>query len=95
MTYCNTIIGAVYLYEYDAGQAEILLGLQSNLRNITLLVCVFAVLVSVFLSRMVTQRMNNLLAAIHTFQEGHYNHRIQLKGKDQLAQNGRRVQPYD
>ena len=85
VTYCNTIIGAVYLYEYDAEQAEILLGLQSNLRNITLLVCVFAVLVSVFLSRMVTQRMNNLLAAIHTFQEGHYDHRIQLKGKDQLA----------
>lgn len=85
VTYCNTTIGAVYLYEYDAEQAEILLGLQSNLRNITLLVCVFAVLVSVFLSRMVTYRMNNLLAAIRTFQEGNYTHRIQIKGKDQLA----------
>lgn len=85
VTYCNTIIGSVYLYEYDAEQAEILLGLQSNLRNITLLVCVFAVLVSVFLSRMVTYRMNNLLAAIRTFQEGNYTHRIQINGRDQLA----------
>ena len=85
VTYCSTVIGAVYLYEYDTEQAEILLGLQTNLRNITLLVCVFAVLVSVLLSRMVTYRMNNLLAAIHTFQEGNYTHRIQIKGKDQLA----------
>ena len=85
VTYCSTVIGAVYIYEYDSEQAEILLGLQSNLRNITLLVCVFAVLVSVLLSRMVTRRMNDLLAAIHTFQRGDYSHRIQLKGKDQLA----------
>ncbi len=85
VTYCSTIIGAVYIYEYDSEQAKILLGLQSNLRNITLFVCVFAVLVSVMLSRMVTYRMNHLLAAIHTFQEGDYSHRIQVKGKDQLA----------
>ena len=61
VTYCSNVIGGVYLYEYDSGQAEILLGLQNNLRNITLLVCVFAVVVSVVLSRMVTSRMNHLL----------------------------------
>lgn len=85
VTYCSTVIGAVYIYEYDSEQAKILLGLQSNLRNISLLVCVFAVLVSVILSRMMTYRMNHLLAAIHTFQEGDYSHRIQIRGKDQLA----------
>ena len=62
--YCGNTIGGVYLYKYDTEQAEILLGLQSNLRNITLVVCVFAVLVSVILSRMMTRRMNDLLAAI-------------------------------
>lgn len=61
VTYCGNIIGGVYLYKYDTEQAEILLGLQSNLRNITLVVCVFAVLVSVILSRMMTRRMNDLL----------------------------------
>lgn len=85
VTYCSTVIGAVYIYEYDKEQADILLGLQSNLRNISLLVCVFAVLVSIILSRMMIYRMNHLLAAIHTFQEGDYSHRIQVRGKDQLA----------
>lgn len=85
MTYCGNIIGGVYLYKYDTEQAEILLGLQSNLRNITLVVCVFAVLVSVILSRMMTRRMNDLLAAIRAFHSGSDTHPISVKGKDQLA----------
>ena len=85
VTYCSTVIGGVYLYEYDSEQAEILLGLQSNLRSITLLVCVFAVVVSVVLSRMVTSRMNHLLNAIRTYQQGEYSHRIEVRGRDQLA----------
>lgn len=85
VTYCGNLIGGVYLYKYDTEQAEILLGLQSNLRNITLVVCVFAVLVSVFLSRMMTRRMNDLLAAIRAFHSGSDPQPISVKGKDQLA----------
>ena len=83
--YCGNTIGGVYLYKYDTEQAEILLGLQSNLRNITLVVCVFAVLVSVILSRMMTRRMNDLLAAIRAFHSGSDTQPISVKGKDQLA----------
>lgn len=85
VTYCGNLIGGVYLYKYDTEQAEILLGLQSNLRNITLVVCVFAVLVSVLLSRMMTRRMNDLLAAIRAFHSGSDPKPISVKGKDQLA----------
>ena len=85
VTYLSTVIGAVYLYEYDSQQAEILQGLRANLRSITLVVSVFAVLVSVLLSRIVTRRMNQLLSAIRTFQRGEYSHRITLRGRDQLA----------
>lgn len=83
--YCGNTIGGVYLYKYDTEQADILLGLQSNLRNITLVVCVFAVLVSVILSRMMTRRMNDLLAAIRAFHSGSDTQPISVKGKDQLA----------
>lgn len=38
------VIGAVYIYEYDSEHARNPAGSPVNLRNITLLVCVFAVL---------------------------------------------------
>ena len=39
VVYRSMIIGAVYVYEVDTGQAELLLGMQSNLRGISIVIC--------------------------------------------------------
>jgi signal transduction histidine kinase len=79
-------IGAVYISEEDDQQGALLVGVQSNLRNISMVVCVVVLLLSVFFSRFLTQRITVLLSAIRIVRAGEYSHRISLSGKDELAQ---------
>lgn len=84
--YRNINIGAVFAYEEDAEQAALLQGMQTNLRYISVIVVAMVLLMSLFLSKTLTGRINALLRAIRTVREGHYNHRAQLKGSDEFAQ---------
>lgn len=77
--------GAVYLYEYDKEQAEMLLDFQSNLRNISLVVCAAGLGFSILFSTAVTRRIAALLSGIHTVREGEYSHRVTIGGGDELT----------
>lgn len=61
--YHSQTIGAVYAYEYDTEQAELLLSLQRNLLTISAVVLVFAGGISVLLSRVLTRRFGVLTDA--------------------------------
>ncbi len=80
--------GAVYLYEYDREQAELLVDFQKNLRNISLVVCVTGLAFSVLFSTAVTRRIAALLRGIHTVREGEYSHRVTVSGRDELSRLG-------
>jgi signal transduction histidine kinase len=79
-------LGAVYLYEYDTEQAELLLSIQLNLRYMSIIICCLALLASLVLSKALTRNVGKLLAAIRTVREGEYSHRVTIKGRDELAQ---------
>lgn len=85
IVYRNVTIGAVYLYEYDSQQGLLLTGLQHNLVRISIVVCLAALLCSIFLAGTVTHRISSLLSAIHSLKEGKYSHRISLTGQDELT----------
>jgi signal transduction histidine kinase len=80
------IVGAVYVYEYDSEQAALLKGVQTNLRNISLIICGVVLLMSVILSKILTRRIASLLRAIRIVRAGEYTHRVQITGKDELTQ---------
>ena len=86
VTYRGMTLGAVYLYEYETEQAQLLLGIQSNLRYVSILICFFAVLLSFVLSKALSRKMGQLLGAIRTVRQGEYSHRVSLKGKDELVE---------
>ena len=67
--YHSQTIGAVYAYEYDTEQAELLLSLQRNLLTISAVVLVFAGGISVLLSRVLTRRFGVLTDAIRKMRE--------------------------
>lgn len=81
----NQIIGAVFGYEYDGGQAALLEGFQSNLRHLSLAIAVLVAALSLVLSKALTGRMSELLAAIRSAREGDYN-RAEVSGGDEIAQ---------
>lgn len=82
-------IGSVYLYEYDAAQAELITSIQKNLRNITLVLGAAAVLLMFIFSRALTLRITELVRATRIVSEGDYDYRIETAGKDELSELGR------
>ncbi len=86
VVYRGMIIGAVYVYEVDMEQAALLEGMQSNLRNISLVVCALVIGMSFLFSKALTARIGALLKAIRTVREGEYSHRLELRGNDELVQ---------
>lgn len=84
--YRNMAIGAVYAYEYDTVQGELLKGFQANLRNISVLIGLIVIVMSVTLSKALTRRISELLRAIRIVREGEYSHRAIMRGSDELAQ---------
>ncbi|MCD8375497.1 MAG: HAMP domain-containing histidine kinase [Oscillospiraceae bacterium] len=86
IVYRNGVIGTVILYEEDAEQAALLQRVQNNLTSLSLVVTAVVIVVSVLLSKAMTSRVSALLKAIGIVREGNYSHRIQLRGRDELAQ---------
>ena len=84
--YRNQIIGAVYAYEYDTEQAELLAGFQRNLLRMSGIVACVVLALSAVLSRVLTRQIRELLEAIRSVREGAYSHRAAVEGRDELAQ---------
>ena len=85
VTYRSMTQGAVYLYDYDETQGAILQGLQTNLRSISVVICVMALVMGAVFSTALTRRIALLLKAIHTVRQGEYSHRVAMKGGDELS----------
>ena len=91
--YRGVTIGAVYVYENDADQARLLTDIQSNLRTISIVICVVVLIMSIVFSKALTRRIGDLLRAIRIVREGEYSHRVSIRGGDELSQLPARLQP--
>ena len=76
----------MYLYEYDAEQAQLLRSIQTNLRNISIVICVLSLALSLVLSQALSRKVKNLLGGIRTVRRGEYSHRVVLRGQDELTE---------
>ncbi len=85
ITYRSMTQGAVYLYEFDAQQGALLQGIQSNLRNISIVICVVTAVMGIVFSQALTRRIARLLRGVHTVREGEYSHRVCVTGRDELS----------
>ena len=84
--YRSQTIGAVYAYEYDTEQAALLLNLQDTLLRISAAVLVTVVILSSFLSRVLTRRFGLLAGAIRQMREGDYDQRASVGGHDEITE---------
>ena len=86
--YQNRVIGAVFAYEYDPEQAALLEELQDNIWMMSLVAAAVVVLLSLMLSRLMTNKIRDLLGAIRKVRAGAYSHRADVRGHDEIAQIG-------
>ena len=82
----SDLIGAVYLYEYDDGQGQIIRSLQRNLMNISLLIGGAGILVILIIATTLTRRIKRLTAGVGVVRSGDYAYRIKVRGRDEIAE---------
>ena len=80
------VIGAVYLYESDADQASLIGGIQSELRNLSLIAGALALLAIFIFTKALTRRITDLVKAMRIVREGDYDYRITPKGRDEVTE---------
>ncbi len=85
IVYRGMTIGAIYIYDEDSTQGALLLSLQQNLRTISIVLILIALVIAFLFSKILTARIGALLGAIRIVGEGEYGHRLQPEGKDELA----------
>ena len=80
------VAGAVCLWQGDDGQGVLLSEIQRNLRLASLVVGVVVIAFFAVFSARISRRVNSLLRGIRTVRAGEYNHRVSMKGHDEMAQ---------
>lgn len=80
--------GAVYLYEYDSQQAQLISEIQSDLLNIAVILGIVAVGLLLVFSRALTLRITELVEATQLVSAGDYDYLISVRGNDELSQLG-------
>ena len=84
----GSIVGCVYMMEYDAQQGALIQSIQQNVLTITLILELVVVLFSLFFAMGFTRRLRRVLASMHIIRDGDYSHRVAMDGNDELTYLG-------
>lgn len=82
----DTILGSVYLYEYDDNKGDLLVSMQQTVRTMTLILILFSLASILFFTSVIRGRMSRLSGAIAQVREGNYDHRIETKSRDEIGE---------
>lgn len=83
--YYGTIIGCVYMTEYDTTQGTVIQTLLNTVLQITLILEVVVILFSFSFTHTFSRRMTKIMTSMRIIQEGDYTHKVQMGGNDELT----------
>lgn len=81
----GTLVGCVYMMEYDFAQGSLIQSLLSNVLYITLILELVVILFSLIYSRGFSRRLRRIMTSIRIIQEGDYSHKVSMGGHDELT----------
>lgn len=81
----GTLLGCVYMTEYDGSQGALITSLQNNILTITICLEIAIILFSLLISRAFSAKIANLIASMHIIREGDYSKPVKIKGNDELS----------
>ena len=85
----GVVTGAVYLSEHDAERAEIILGIQSRIRALSLVIGTAALLLAILFMAVLVRRIRSLVNAMHIVADGDYRYRHPIRGRDEISELSR------
>ena len=88
IVYYGTIIGCVYMTEYDTSQGALIQSLQKNVLQVTLVLEIIVVMFSLAFSMTFSQRLKKIMNSMQIIQKGDYSHKVKMGGSDELTALG-------
>ena len=85
IVYYGTIVGCVYLTEYETAQGRMIQSLQETVLKITFFLEVILILFSLAFSNTFSRRLNRIMTSMRIIQEGDYSHKVTMGGNDELT----------
>ena len=85
ISYYGSIIGCVYMSEYDTAQGSLIYSLQRTVLQITLILEIIVVLFSIAFSSTFSRRLRKIMTSMRIIQEGDYSHKVNMGGNDELT----------
>ena len=81
----GTLVGCVYMMEYDTAQGKLIQSLQSNIFSITLILELVVIIFSIAFSNTFSRRLKQFLTSMRIIREGDYSHKVHMGGRDELS----------
>ena len=81
----GTMVGCVYMMEYDTQQGALIQKLQYNILTITLILEILVIIFSIVFSRAFTQRLRRIMVSMRIIRNGDYSHKVKMGGNDELT----------
>ena len=81
----GTIIGCVYMMEFDAAQGQLILSLQRNILSVSLILELILVIFSLIFARVFSGRIRKFQNSMRIIRGGDYTHKVEMGGSDELS----------
>ena len=85
IVYYGTIIGCVYMTEYDTSQGALIQNLQKTVLQVTLILEIIVTLFSLAFSTTFSRRLKKIMTSMRIIQNGDYTHKVKMGGNDELT----------
>ncbi len=81
----GTLIGCVYMMEFDAQQGALIQSLQKNTLTISIILELAVIIFSLIYSHSFSNRLKKITASMRTIREGDYSQGVKIGGNDELT----------
>lgn len=85
IVYYDSIVGCVYMTEYDTTQGALIQSLQSTVLRLTIILEIIVILFSLAFSAAFSRRLNRIMTSMRIIQRGDYSHKVNVGGNDELT----------
>lgn len=89
IVYYGTIVGCVYITEFDAEQGALIQSLQGTILKVTVILELFVILFSAFFTNAFSKRIRKIMSSMRIIQEGNYSQKVKIGGNDELTVLGK------
>ena len=85
IVYYGSIVGCVYMTEYETLQGGMIQSLQKTVFQITMLLEIIVFIFSLAFAQTFSRRLNQIMTSMRIIQDGDYSHKVKMNGNDELT----------